>query len=138
MQIIISIVCFGLFLVFLTLIHEGLHIIGFNYYGIPFKWAVFKKYHIPLGVALNSPYFEGSFKDLSKYKQKQYFIIALLPYLFFVPFFYFVSCSSDIYVAMYGYLGLITHFLNLPLEFVNTEDDKNVMDKKKIASTLDQ
>ena len=110
-----------IFLTFIIL-HETLHIEVFRHFKIPFTVKPLIKNKIPIGIAVYSDYFRGKVKDFTKTKKLQYTIIAFMPYFFIFPL-CILYMQYNIFFYVIGLSLLISHMINLPLEFVFVEDD---------------
>jgi hypothetical protein len=97
----------------ITVMHELLHIVGYQLFGIPWKLKIICKRQIPIAFAVDSEYFAGTFRNLNKFKQAQYTIIAGFPYLIIFPL--CVYMGNQIPVIGWGF-G-VAHMINWPLEY---------------------
>ena len=123
MQIInISILMFLLpfFFVIFMILHEGLHILYIDLIlHKDYKVRLDRRYFgFPIGAEVTSSYWTKQFFDMDSKMQRDFFIVAMMPYLFLVPACWFMTNSTNYYVMIFGYIFLIGQFLNLPLEFV--------------------
>jgi len=107
-----------LFIIFVTLIHEGLHVFALKcFLKKPYEMVLYKKYGIPTTWAIYSPYFDKPYSKMTKKVKDDYFLTALMPYLFLLPYF-LIMLEFDIYqIKALGLIGIIVHLVNLPLEF---------------------
>lgn len=109
-----------LFFVLFMILHEGLHVLYLDLilhkdYTVRLDRRYFG---VPIGAEVISSYWTKQFFDMDSKMQRDFFIVAMIPYLFLVPFCWFMTNSSNQYIMIFGYIFLIGQFLNLPLEFV--------------------
>jgi len=103
-------------------LHELLHISVFKAYEIPFNVKLLKVKNIPLGIALYSNYFKGGFRRFNRNKKIQYTNIALAPYPVIFLLCALLLMSNNIFICSLAIAIFISHLINLPLEFVFTEE----------------
>jgi len=115
--------CTLLFIIFVTLIHEGLHIIVIKeYLKKPYHMKMYKKFGIPTKWAIYSTYFNKKYKDMDKEMQRNYFLCATAPYLFLFPYFCFMTYIDNFYIKSFGVIGILVHLINYPLEYANVKE----------------
>ena len=101
------------FVITITILHELLHVVGYQLFKIPWRFKIITKQQIPIAFAIESDHFAGSFRNLGKAKQTQYSIIAGLPYVLIFPL--CVLWSQEI--AVIGVSVGVVHAINWPLEY---------------------
>lgn len=121
LQFLLFAIGYFIFLIILVILHEGLHIIMIKHLRLSYymKWLKVKGFLIAW--AIYSPYFDSSFKNMSRYKQKQYFKVSIFPYLFILPLCVYIA-QFNILLFLIGVMFGFANILNLPLEFVYVYD----------------
>lgn len=99
-------------------IHESMHFLAFKLFKIEFETKIIWKYKLPVAYYVYSPYFNQPIYKMNKTKQQQYCMIAILPYLVVFPIAYFMTTLNIIQMTIIGLTVMVTHIVNLPLEFV--------------------
>jgi hypothetical protein len=99
-------------------VHECMHFLAFKMFKIEFETKLVTKHHIPIAYYVYSKYFNVPFYKMTGIKQQRFFMIAILPYFMIFPIAYFMTTLDNIYMTMVGLVIIITHFVNLPLEFI--------------------
>lgn len=101
------------FVITVTILHELLHVLGYQIFKIPWKFKIMTKYGMPIAFAVESDYFAGTYRSLSKIKQSQYSIIAGMPYVLIFP----LCVWWGDQIAMVGWSVGVMHAINWPLEY---------------------
>ena len=114
--------------IWVTCLHETLHIVGFKLLNIRYKVTIIKKWHIPVAISLDSDTFKGDFLKMDQATQLRYAIVAVLPYLVIVPLFMFLS-EFGLVMALISLIILFTHGINFYLEFMDIRRVFRISDK---------
>ncbi len=117
-----------LMVVWVTCLHESLHIVGFKLLNIRYKVTIIKKWHIPVAISLDSDSFKGDFLKMDQATQLRYAIVAVLPYLVIVPLFMYLS-EFGLVIALISLIIILTHGINFYLEFVDIRKIFHISDK---------
>lgn len=107
-----------LVVIWVTCLHESLHIIGFWLLKIKYKVSIITKWHVPIAISLDSDRFKGEFLDMDRTTQARYAIVAVLPYLVIVPLFLYLS-EFGLVLRLVSLIIIVTHGINFYLEFVD-------------------
>ena len=102
----------------ITILHELLHIAVFEKLNIDYRIEPKSIAKIPLVIQIKSEYFKEPFNKLTKEKRLQYLAIALSPYIIIFPLATFLYLTPNPLTSITGLIILMTHMLNLPLEFI--------------------
>lgn len=95
-----------------------MHFLAFKILKIKFETKIIWRYHLPIAYYVYSPYFNTPFYKMNHIQRQRYFMIAITPYFVVFPLAYFMTTLNNIPMMIVGLTVLITHFVNLPLEFV--------------------
>jgi hypothetical protein len=97
-----------------VVLHETLHILGYQLYKIKCKVKMIWWHRIPIAFAVESDYFAGTYSSLPADKRVKYAVIAGLPYTVIIPLcVYWMFIAHPIIGASIG----IAHLINWPLEY---------------------
>ncbi len=101
--------------------HELSHVVMARVLGEKGTIKIFFRRRLPLGLKLELERYNGvsSFLKLRHEDKIRYVIIALAPYWLFVFGFWLIYCSYSIACVYAGYVIIVFHIVNLPLEFIN-------------------
>lgn len=110
-----------IFIRIVVIIHESLHKFMLIKYNIKY---ISKPQKIGYIITVAEPI---------KFDEK-YFYIASAPYVFLMPIFTMMYLSEDIYISMFGIIGLIHHLINYPLEYTGVFDNGN--ERKSIEENV--
>jgi len=114
--------------IWVTCLHESLHIVGFVLLKIKYKVTIVKKWHIPVAISLDSDTFKGDFLKMDQATQLRYAIVAVIPYFIIVPLFLYLS-EFGLVMALISLIIILTHGLNFYLEFVDIRKVFHISDK---------
>jgi len=114
--------------IWVTCLHETLHIVGFKLLKIKYKVTIVKKWHIPVAISLDSETFKGDFLKMDQTTQLRYAIVAVLPYFIIVPLFLYLS-EFGLVMALISLIIILTHGINFYLEFVDIRKIFHISDK---------
>ena len=105
-------------IIWVTCLHEALHIIGFYLLKIKFRVSIITKWHVPMAISLDSETFKGDFLSMDRQTQLRYAIVAVLPYFVIVPLFLYLS-EFGLVLRLMSLIIVTTHGINFYLEFVD-------------------
>ena len=109
-------------IVFASMIfHELSHAIVARILGERGTLKIFSRNHLMLGLKLELEKYSGvsSFLELAHEDRIRYIMIALAPYWLFIFGLWLIYSSCSIACVYAGYVIIVFHIVNLPLEFVN-------------------
>ncbi len=109
-------------IVFLSMIlHELSHAIVARIFGEKGTIKIFSRKHLLLGLRLELEKYSGisSFLELNHEDKIRYVIIALAPYWLFIFGLWLIYSSYSTACVYAGYVIIVFHTINLPLEFIN-------------------
>lgn len=120
-KVIVEFTIYALIIFATMIIHELSHLITARILGEKGTIEFFFRRYLLLGLKLELRKYAGvsSFLELGREDKVHYVIIALAPYWLFVFGLWLIHSSCSIACIYAGYVIIVFHIINLPLEFIS-------------------